>query len=183
MSINLTPVDPHGEDLHALASFTARNGVPFAPGDHATLPDTRALITAGAFDAPDNALWWLDDDVHARVGLLAVAGVTGEEPSLWLHVEHRHRGRGIGTEALRLVIERVFTDHPQAKRLQGRASEDHRQIRQALARCGFVKEAHFRDTWPVAAGEPGRATVVYAILRRDWESGVTTPVRFDDLGY
>lgn len=183
MSISLTPVDPRGEDLHALASFTARNGFPFAPGDRLTVPDTLSLITAGALDAPDHEAWWLDDSARGRVGLLAVAGVTGEEPSLSLHVDQRHRGRGLGTETLRLVIEKVFTEHPGARRLQGRASEDHRRIRQALARSGFVKEAHFRDTWPVPEGEPGRATVVYAILRRDWETGMTTPVRFDDLGY
>lgn len=183
MSIALAPLDPRGEDLQALAAFSARNGFPFAPGDRLTIPDALALITSGALDAPDNAVWWLDDSARGRVGLVAVSGITGVEPSLSLHVEHHHRGRGIGTETVRLVVGKVFTDYPQVKRVQGRASEDHRQIRQVLARSGFVKEAHFRDTWPVPEGEPGRATVVYTILRRDWETGVTTPVRFDDLGY
>jgi RimJ/RimL family protein N-acetyltransferase len=48
-----------------------------------------------------------------------------------------------------------------------------------LVRAGFVKEAHYRDGWPVAGGEP-RASVGYAVLRRDHETGTTTPVPVDD---
>ena len=43
----------------------------------------------------------------------------------------------------------------------------------------IVKEAHYRDGWPVAGGEP-RASVGYAVLRRDHESGTTTPVPEDN---
>lgn len=183
MSITLTPVEPHGGDLQELATFTALNGFPFAPGDRLTIPDTTRLLAEGALDEPVHVLWWLDDGGRGRVGLLALEGADGDAPYISLHIEQRHRGHGIGNEALKVLVAKVFTDFPRVRRLQGRASEDHRQIRQALARNGFVKEAHFRDTWPVEQGEPGRATVVYAILRRDWETGVTTPVRFDDLGY
>lgn len=45
--------------------------------------------------------------------------------------------------------------------------------------CGWVKEAHYREAWPVRDGGSLDA-VAYAILRRDWATGTTTPVRFDD---
>ncbi|MGO2314237.1 hypothetical protein [Brachybacterium tyrofermentans] len=39
---------------------------------------------------------------------------------------------------------------------------------------------HYREAWPVPKGRPLDA-VNYAILRRDWATGTTTPVRFDDF--
>lgn len=42
-----------------------------------------------------------------------------------------------------------------------------------------MKEAFYRDGWPVEHAAP-RASVAYAILRRDWAEGTTTPVPWDD---
>ena len=52
-------------------------------------------------------------------------------------------------------------------------------MRRAFRRAGWVKEAHYREGWPVAGGQP-LASVAYAILRSDVQSGTTTPVPWDD---
>ena len=50
--------------------------------------------------------------------------------------------------------------------------------RRVFRAAGWVKEAHYREAWPVAGGSP-RASVGYGVLRRDWETGTTTPVDWD----
>ena len=46
-------------------------------------------------------------------------------------------------------------------------------MRKTFLRSGFLKEARYREGWPVT-GSPPLASVAYAILRRDWETGETT---------
>ncbi len=52
-------------------------------------------------------------------------------------------------------------------------------MRRVLKRCGYVKEAHYRDAWPGVGGER-YDSVGYAILRKDWAAGTTTSVRWHD---
>jgi RimJ/RimL family protein N-acetyltransferase len=48
-------------------------------------------------------------------------------------------------------------------------------MRRVLRRCGYVKEAHYREAWPAMGGPPYDA-VGYTILRRDWAvEAVTLP--------
>ena len=53
-------------------------------------------------------------------------------------------------------------------------------MRKTFLRSGFLKEAHYREGWPVTGGQP-LASVAYAILRRDWETGQTTNFVWEDL--
>jgi hypothetical protein len=51
-------------------------------------------------------------------------------------------------------------------------------MRAVLDRCGYVKEAHYRQAWTSRGGTCD--VVGYATLRSDWSSGTTTPVNWDD---
>ena len=53
-------------------------------------------------------------------------------------------------------------------------------MRATFRRAGWVKEAFYRDAWQ-SDDAPPRASVAYAVLRRDWESGTTSRVLWDDL--
>ena len=52
-------------------------------------------------------------------------------------------------------------------------------MRRVLVKCGFAKEAHYRQEWPSESG-PRYDSIGYAILRDDWASGATTPVNWED---
>jgi len=52
-------------------------------------------------------------------------------------------------------------------------------MRRVFQRAGYVKEAHYRDAWPVDGGAVYDA-VGYAILRRDWLAGTTTVPEWHD---
>ncbi len=53
-------------------------------------------------------------------------------------------------------------------------------MRKTFLRCGWLKEAHYREAWPVAGGAPV-ASIGYSIIRRDWQTGHTTTFVWDDL--
>ena len=65
-------------------------------------------------------------------------------------------------------------------RFEGQTREDNVAMRAVFLKSGWVKEAHYREGWPVDGGTPV-ASVAYAILRRDWENGTLTPVPWDDF--
>ncbi len=46
--------------------------------------------------------------------------------------------------------------------------------------AGWLKEAHYREGWPVDGGAPV-ASVAYSIIRRDWQTGQTTTFIWEDL--
>lgn len=50
----------------------------------------------------------------------------------------------------------------------------------SFLRAGFIKEAHYRQAWPDAGGDP-LAAVAYAILRSNWEFGSTTTLDWNEF--
>jgi len=72
----------------------------------------------------------------------------------------------------------VFTTTSQ-RRLYGQTRVDNHAMRTVFRRCGFVKEAHYRQDWPRPDGTLSDS-VGYTLLRQDWEGGTTTPVVWDD---
>ena len=97
-----------------------------------------------------------------------------------LRLAAAHRGRGLGESVLRALTDLVFTRWLDLTRFEGHTREDNLAMRATFRRAGWAKEAYHRDGWPVDGAEP-MSSVAYAVLRRDWESGTTTPVVWDDL--
>lgn len=119
----------------------------------------------------------LDGEV---VGLARADGLGSghEDPQLDFRLGERVRGRGIGLAALRQITDAVFTRHPGKHRIEGQTREDNVAMRKVFVRGGYAQEAVYRCAWPSADGEMLDG-IGYAILRGDWESGTTTPVRWD----
>ena len=182
MTISFTALDARGEDRQELVGFLTRNRFPFHVNSHPTAEEVEARIDQGAYDAEGSAALWINDDLRGRLGVVFLEDLDEDAPLFDLRLDTPFRRRGLGVPVLKAITDHVFSSMPQVRRFEGQTREDNVAMRQVFVRCGFVKEAHYRDGWPVEGGAP-RASVAYAILRRDWELGVTTPVRFDDLGY
>jgi RimJ/RimL family protein N-acetyltransferase len=105
---------------------------------------------------------------------------SGGNPVFDLRFAEAHRGRRLGVPVLRGLTELVFARWPDVSRFEGHTREDNLAMRATFRRAGWVKEAYHRDGWTVD-GAGRLASVGYAVLRRDWESGTTTPVVWDDL--
>ncbi|WP_374010558.1 GNAT family N-acetyltransferase [Leifsonia sp. LS-T14] len=179
MEVSLRPLDARANDHDALVAFLTGNTFPFHVVARPTADQVETAIEAGSYGDDDHASFWISAEAGERVGLLRLHDLADPTPLLDLRIADSLRGRGIGTSALRAATELVFTSMPAVVRFEGQTREDNIPMRRTFLRCGWVKEAHYREAWPTADGRK-LASVAYAILRRDWALGTTTPVPWND---
>jgi len=180
VTIALVRLDPAGTDRAALVEFMTSNEFPFHVVRRPSREHVEKLIDEGAYRDADHDTFWIEHDSSGRVGILRLEDLTDDAPLFDVRLDEAFRGRGLGVEVLRALAEHVFTTMPAVHRLEGQTREDNTAMRRSFVRCGWVKEAHYRDGWPVEGAEPV-ASVAYAILRRDWASGTTTTFEWEDL--
>ncbi len=174
--------DP-AQDVEAVVAFLAANSFPFHVRTRVAEADARKRVEAGSYWSEESLGHWVEVDGE-RVGIVILEDVEdiedGGAPLFDLRLAESARGRGLGAPVLRAFTSHVFTRYPELRRMEGQTRQDNIAMRKVFVRSGWVKEAHYREAWPVDGGEP-QASVAYGILRRDWETGTTTPVDFDDL--
>jgi RimJ/RimL family protein N-acetyltransferase len=179
MEITLIRLDDHERDRAELVEFLTAHEFPFHGTRRPTRADVEAWIDDGRFSGADHAAYWIHAD-PGRIGLVVLNDLTDNAPLFDLRLATEHRGKGYGTDVLKALTTLVFTTMPAVNRLEGQTREDNVAMRKSFVRAGFVKEAHYRDGWPVENGTT-LASVAYGILRRDWQTGQTTPVNWNDL--
>ncbi|MFB8119858.1 GNAT family N-acetyltransferase [Streptomyces sp. NPDC056465] len=135
-------------------------------------------ITEGRFESGETRTFWIDAD-GATVGLLRLMDLGDRTPLFDLRLRAEDRGHGIGTSAVNWLTGYVFEEFPHAQRIEAHTRQDNVAMRRVLRRCGYVKEAHYRDGWPSSNGAVHDA-VGYAVLRRDRASGKVTTPQWDD---
>jgi len=180
MTVTFTPFN-QAVDAAALIEFLTGNSFPFHVVTAPTIERVEKLLADGSYDDEDHKSLWVDVAGRGRVGLIVLSDLSDNGPLLDIRLAEEHRGAGLGVEVLTALLPVLFTGWPHVVRFEGQTREDNIAMRKTFLRAGFVKEAHYRDGWPVIDGEP-MASIAYAVLRRDWESGVITPVIWDDLG-
>ena len=159
-------------DVEALQHFLTADEWPFHTEPKVDPNDVRARFEKGAFD---HAFWLVDAGV--RVGLIRLMDLDDGTPLFDLRVSAKARGRGLGEAAVRWLTEHVFTNY-EVNRIEGTTRDDNHPMRRVFTKTGYAKEAHYRDAWPADDGP--HDSVGYAILRRDWQTGTTTPVNWAD---
>jgi RimJ/RimL family protein N-acetyltransferase len=181
-AIMFTALDP-AQDAEALVAFLTANTFPFHVRPRPTEAEAREVVGKGRFWSDDSAGFWIDAN-RERIGIATLDDLhelaRGGNPVFDLRFAEPHRGHRLGAPVLRELTALTFTRFPRIGRFEGHTREDNVPMRRTFLRAGFVKEGHYRDAWPVD-GEPPKACVIYAILRRDWEAGATTLVPWDDL--
>ena len=180
MAVSLRRMAAAGRDRAELVAFMTRHPFPFHVRSRWTREQIDSAIDDGTFGDDDNDSYWIDVPALGRIGLIRFEDLSDGTPLFDLRLATEHRGRGHAAEILRAASRHVFTTMPAVNRFEGQTREDNVAMRRAFLRCGWVKEAHYREGWPVDGG-PALASVGYAILRRDWVSGGTTPVPGEDI--
>ncbi|MCL3859439.1 GNAT family N-acetyltransferase [Actinotalea sp. K2] len=179
MPITLTRLDPTGMDHDDLVDFMTRNEFGFHVRPRLTREEVEAAIARGAYRDEDNDSCWVEHTELGRIGFLRFEDLSEGTPLFDLRLDTPLRGRGLAADVLRAATDHVFTTMD-THRFEGQTREDNIAMRKTFLRCGWLKEAHYREAWPVGGGAPV-ASVAYAILRRDWETGRTTPLLWEDL--
>ncbi|QLD13209.1 GNAT family N-acetyltransferase [Microbacterium oleivorans] len=150
---------------------------PFHVGARPTREHVEEGIAAGRYRDEDNDSFWIDHSEHGRIGFFRLEDLSDGAPLFDLRLASAWRGRGLAREVVRAAADRVFSTMPEVQRFEGQTREDNRAMRRVFETSGWVQEAYYREGWPVAAGEP-LGSVAYSILRRDWETGEVTPLRW-----
>ncbi len=180
--VAVTTFDP-AHDVDAIVAFLAANSYPFHVRTKIAEADARERVEAGSYWSQESIGHWVEVDGE-RVGIVVLEDVEdiadGGAPLFDLRLAEGSRSRGLGAPVLRAFTSHVFGTYPGLRRMEGQTRQDNIAMRKVFVSSGWVKEAHYREAWPVDGGEPV-ASVAYGILRRDWESGTTTRVDFDDL--
>ncbi|MBF4583581.1 GNAT family N-acetyltransferase [Curtobacterium sp. VKM Ac-2865] len=172
----MDPADP--SDRSVLIEFLTTNRFPFHVSSTPTRDAIEQRIDAGAFSAPEHALLRVDVD-GAPAGIVVLDDLDDDAPMIDVRLAERSRGQGIGTVLVRVLADHVFAAFPEVTRIEAQTRDDNVAMRAALVRNGWVKEAHYRRTWPVDGGAP-RDSVAYGLLREDHLTGTTTPFLSDD---
>ena len=180
MTISFFPIDVRLSDRAEFVRFLRSNTFPFHVHAHPSVEQISAGIDRGRYDGDNHASLWIDDDVRGRLGLVILEDLADGGPMFDLRLADNHRGQSLGTPVLRAITTRVFSTMPNVNRFEGQTREDNFAMRMTFQRAGFVKEAHYREAWPAGRGTV-LSSVAYAILRRDWQSGASTPVIWDDF--
>lgn len=162
------------ESVQELAAWLSAEPWPF----HARPRVDTAWVEARAADGNfygETARWfWVSDGQQRTLALVRVFDLGDATPLIDLRVTSSARGTGVGTAALRFVARFVFETFPETPRLGGYTRHDNAAMRRVFEKCGFVLEAYHRESWHVEnAGYVD--SVGYALLRRDWLTGTTTP--------
>lgn len=178
--VRLSPIEDPWRDREALADFLTAYEWPFHVVPRLSRADVDRRIEDGAYGDSDHAAYWVESVRDGRIGLTVLEDLTEGSPLFDMRLAAPYRGRGLGLRTLRALTSRVFTSMPEVKRFEGQTREDNIPMRRTFLRAGFVKEAHYREAWPVQRGAP-MASVAYAILRHDWQFGTTTPLLWEDM--
>jgi RimJ/RimL family protein N-acetyltransferase len=165
-------------DAQALAEFLASEEWPFHAGPRQTTARARERILSGEFDGDHDRTYWIVA-AAARIGMVHIEDLGNGSPLFDLRLRASHRGQGLGTAAVKWLTATVFDEFPDLNRLEATTRQDNVAMRRVLVKCGFTKEAHYRQEWPSENGLR-YDSIGYGILRGDWATGVTTPVNWDD---
>lgn len=128
---------------------------------------------------PDLQSFWIEHEGE-KVGFIRLFDLgdspdSSETPLFDIRMGVPWRGKGIGTAALRLLVDYVFSNFPNKNRIEATTRHDNYAMRKVLERAGFQKEAHYRQAW----GDKQDA-VGYAILRQEWTTKTPIVVKFMD---
>lgn len=178
--LTLEEVDVNGADRAALLDFMTSHHFPFHVRSRLSVMDVEEMIDDGDFHDAEHESHWLIHREHVRIGLVRLEDLEDPTPLFDLRLATSWRGQGLGEQALTAITSYVFGRFGEVTRFEGQTREDNVAMRKVFERCGWLKEAHYRESWPVA-GAPPVASVAYAILRRDWETGTTTTFEWNDL--
>jgi RimJ/RimL family protein N-acetyltransferase len=170
------------DEQETLADFLLGHPWPYHSGSQITREEILQKIDEGIFSNPDTKTFWIVTDLDQKIGLIKLFDLDDVEdgsPLFDLRIIPEFRGQGVGKQAVTWLTRYLFETYPVLNRIEGTTRVDNLAMRKIFLRCGYVKEGHIRKSWETVEGNK-LDTVVYGILREDWQSKTVTPVNWSD---
>lgn len=180
MTVSLQPMDIRGIDRDDFVTFMSSEEFPFHMMRWRTRESMIERVAEGTYDDDDHEPFWVVHSELGRIGVCILEDLTEDSPLFDLRLGEKYRGTGLGLLAVQAITDHVFTTMQHVDRFEGQTREDNIAMRKIFLRLNYLKEAHYRESWPVEGAEP-KASVAYAILRKDWRDGTVTPFEWEDF--
>ena len=133
---------------------------------HADVAETRAEFEKSAPEWRRWAITLKGDDT--AIGMVAAGEKRqGDVTEIGYFLLRGHGGRGIASEAVSAVIDRIFAEGQ--RRVFADTDPDNAPSRALLERLGFKLEGYLRAEWETHIGV--RDTTLYGLLRNEWVTG------------
>lgn len=145
-----------------------------APLDHFGPRPARSAVPAPNLNGPGG--FGVVDEDGALLGNVSWIweqwgpNVQSRNPMIGIWLAAAARGRGVGSEAQRHLVD-LFFRHTTVNRVEAYTNTENVAEQRALERAGFVREGLIRGAqWRDGAYRDG---YLYAVLRAEWVSGVS----------
>lgn len=135
-----------------------------------------------AYTGGDCRTFWVISDEDIKVGMVRIFDLENGDPLFDIRILSKYKGLGIGTKTVKWMVNFIFNNYPDKKRIEGNTRQDNYAMRRVFNKCGFVKEAHHRRAWVGIDGIPYDA-IGYGIIKEDWLEVKVTPVNWVDFKY
>lgn len=172
------------KDSEILIDILVNNPWEFHSGQGWKKEQVEEKIKSGYFNSNETKTFFLveEKDVIGFIRIFDLGeDLTDDETPLFdIRIKKDFRGKGFGKQAVDLTIEFVFNTYPNKNRFEATTRHDNLAMRRVLEKCGFVKEAHYRQSWPNKENVKVD-TVGYGILRSDWQNKSVTHVNWNDI--
>ncbi len=170
------------DDTELLISWLTTDTWPFHGNPTLTEEKVRAALAEREEDEKVVSVWVTLDEA-VRIGRIVIEDLEDLTAIASFRIRTAYRGRGIGLQMVRWAADHVFHTYPDVQRVEGQTRVDNYAMQRVFRRADWQPEAYYRRSWPDPTGTL-HDSIGYAILRPDWESGITTPVPwpFDQWG-
>ncbi len=169
-------------DSEALAKFLLSQEWPFHVHSTVTEEQIHKSIRESNYSGTSNQTFWINTKTSEHIGIIKLfelEDLDDGSPLFDIRILNKYQGKGFGQIAVKWLTRYLFEGHLSLNRIEGTTRADNLAMRKVFLNCGFVKEGHYRKSWTTASGHL-QDTVRYSILRSDWQSGITTPVNWND---
>jgi RimJ/RimL family protein N-acetyltransferase len=187
MDLQFVPIGESEVEFAALAELLSGDEWPFHGNTRPSRETVEGWLAAGSFTGSGVRSFWIRVTdagatlqvglklAEAAVGIVTLRDLGDPTPVFDLRLRSAYRGRGLGSAALRWLTDYLFTEFPGIRRIEGHTRRDNLAMQHVLERCGYVREAHYRQAWLSSDGSV-HDSFGYAVLRQDWLSGDSTPI-------
>jgi RimJ/RimL family protein N-acetyltransferase len=180
--MNISVAELKSQDSNELIDFLSSEEWSFHSTPVITKEKIQAQIGNGYFTGSGKRTFLIRDN-EKLIGVIRLFDLgddklDDETPLFDIKITNEYRSKGVGEKALHWLTELVFTEYPSKNRFEATTRVDNIAMRRVFEKCGFVKEAHYRQAWPDSDGKLYDCTG-YSILRQDWQNKTKTPVKFE----
>jgi RimJ/RimL family protein N-acetyltransferase len=151
----------------AIVGFLRGSEWPFHGRHQLSVAEAKAVTIC---DVDTDSFWVREDG--AAVGLVRLFDLSDLDegsPLFDLRIATEHRGRGLGTIAVKWLSDHLFVEYPVLHRIEATTRGDNVAMMTVLERCGYHREGVLREAWKSQNGER-HDTIVYGLLRHEWSA-------------